>query len=305
MAGSEFKFNFFLDADGAGKANQQGTSAGERDQETPPSKLSVIPFMSEQIPFHKKTVDSITPNIFSIPDSGTKLKYFSGEQAYEIASAGSTNNAGMELESLSESQSQHSDLIPGVYEGGLKVWECAFDLVNFLSESTINLSGMKILELGCGTGLPGIYSLIKGAECVHFQDYNPEVINNITIPNVILNSKSMNGIAIQDRVKFYSGDWGTLASVLEPNSVYDVILTSETIYSLESQPKLLAAMKELSRPKDGLVLVAAKSFYFGVGGSVESFCQLLKEDGTFGVSLCKDIEANVPRVILKLTHNSN
>ena len=51
-----------------------------------------------------------------------------------------------------------SDLISGVYEGGLKVWECSFDLIEHLhtrcnstdSAQYLELRGKRILELGCG-----------------------------------------------------------------------------------------------------------------------------------------------------------
>ena len=50
-----------------------------------------------------------------------------------------------------------SDLLPGQYEGGLKIWECSEDLVNFLSQTRARtLEGKKVLELGCGAGLPGL-----------------------------------------------------------------------------------------------------------------------------------------------------
>ena len=50
-----------------------------------------------------------------------------------------------------------TDLLPGQYEGGLKIWECSEDLVNFLSQTRARtLQGKKVLELGCGAGLPGL-----------------------------------------------------------------------------------------------------------------------------------------------------
>ena len=36
---------------------------------------------------------------------------------------------------------EHSDLVPGTYEGGLKVWECSEDLTRFL----IGLLALKVL----------------------------------------------------------------------------------------------------------------------------------------------------------------
>ena len=53
-----------------------------------------------------------------------------------------------------ESEFKKSDLISGVYEGGLKVWECSFDLVDYIlkkrSEDPEWLKGKTVLELGCG-----------------------------------------------------------------------------------------------------------------------------------------------------------
>lgn len=64
------------------------------------------------------------------------------------------------------------DIIPGVYEGGCKVWECTLDLLKFMSENNINLEGKKVLDIGCGHGLLGIAALLGGAACCYFQDYN-------------------------------------------------------------------------------------------------------------------------------------
>lgn len=68
-------------------------------------------------------------------------------------------------------ESSHSDLLSGVYEGGLKVWECTFDLLNYLESEGVCFSGARVLDLGCGAGLLGIFALSKGATSVVFQDY--------------------------------------------------------------------------------------------------------------------------------------
>jgi len=41
-----------------------------------------------------------------------------------------------------------SDLLPGIYEGGLKTWEGSVDLVQVLSDIDLKLSGKHILEVG-------------------------------------------------------------------------------------------------------------------------------------------------------------
>ncbi len=52
-----------------------------------------------------------------------------------------------------------TDLISGVYEGGLKVWDCSLDLVQMVADEPQGIKGKKVLELGCGQGLPGIMAL--------------------------------------------------------------------------------------------------------------------------------------------------
>ena len=224
---------------------------------------------------------------------------------------------GFELGPLIEqTQSMHSDLIPGVYEGGMKIWECAYDLVDYLAsnENSIPLRGSRILELGCGIGLPGIVSLLSGAKSVCFHDYNREVLSCLTIPSVLANLISgqpdlKSGLTSQtsiqnqlaSKVRFYCGDWAEFTShgrLEEPP--YDIILTSETIYSATSQPKLLQALKKLTNQSTGLVVMAAKAHYFGVGGSVAMFRDLVDSDGHFEVTAARTIPASVSRVILIL-----
>lgn len=85
---------------------------------------------------------------------------------------------------------ENTDLIKGIYEGGFKTWECSLDLVEFMhAMEDVAFSNKKILELGCGSALPGIYLLMRNDTTrVDFQDYNEQVLQYITIPNIILNT---------------------------------------------------------------------------------------------------------------------
>ena len=222
--------------------------------------------------------------------------------------------------------SAHSDLIPGIYEGGMKIWECTHDLIDYLStDSIVSLSGSRVLELGCGIGLPGIFALMSGAECVHFQDYNREVLNCLTIPSVLgsvklgrpklnMGQTTSTGPAIiqmdEDqnvdsyisKTKFYFGDWAefTMGHSNSGGLPYDIILTSETIYSISSQPKLLQTLKKLTNQSRGVVVMAAKTHYFGVGGSVQMFQDLVSRDGHFEMTVTRTIATAVPRMIVVL-----
>ncbi|GLE08584.1 hypothetical protein PINS_up019869 [Pythium insidiosum] len=147
-----------------------------------------------------------------------------------------------------------SDLQTGVYEGGFKLWECAVDLVRFMAshERFHSMEGLEVAELGCGHGLPGIYALQRGANHVAFMDYNKEVLELTTCPNVLRNTQ---------------GD------------AFDVLLTAETIYTEAVAIELFQTIKRhLRRSPTAAALVAAKQYYFGTGGSVQHFMGLVHSD---------------------------
>lgn len=54
--------------------------------------------------------------------------------------------------------------------GGFKVWECTIDIIKYLIDMDINFKGAKVLDLGCGVGILGIYAL-QNDSIVTFQDY--------------------------------------------------------------------------------------------------------------------------------------
>ncbi|XP_024544691.1 histidine protein methyltransferase 1 homolog [Selaginella moellendorffii] len=252
----------------------------------------------------------------------------------------------------------NSDLVPGKYEGGFKLWECAIDLVDTLrreiQDGQLSFRGKRVLEVGCGHGLPGILACIKGASVVHFQDFNAEVLKCLTIPNVHANldyararlSQSTDALTptrstvIAPEVQYFAGDWDNVGCLLstvkssaddrdtidgssavtdasEPEMIrsesqtelsrsrkrsgsracdsrreesvdeggYDVVLMSETIYSVSSFPKLYALMAKCLRPYYGVAYVAGKKHYFGVGGGTRLFKHMVEEQGVLGAHL--------------------
>ena len=111
---------------------------------------------------------------------------------------------------------QNSDVLTGFYEGGLKVWECTLDLMNYLQRlndlnefinnivgtSSSSNNNINILDLGCGHGLAGIYAFLlfnnkmnNGNNIsinnhnvkIFFQDLNIDVLKYCTAPNLFLN----------------------------------------------------------------------------------------------------------------------
>ncbi|KAH0552021.1 histidine protein methyltransferase 1 homolog [Cotesia glomerata] len=208
-------------------------------------------------------------------------------------------NLSNKYENIIKAESEHSDLLPAVYEGGLKIWECSFDLIKYLSNQNINFKNLKVLDLGCGAGIVGIFALINGSY-VHFQDYNSEVIQLVTIPNVLLNLSSTEDI--NKKVEFYSGDWESFNDLLSENNneKYDLILTCETIYNTENQSKLYEIFTRHLKTT-GVGYVAGKSYYFGVGGNMREFEQLIKQDNRLKVENVWKSDQGLQREILKLT----
>lgn len=98
--------------------------------------------------------------------------------------------------------------------------------------------------------------------------------------------------------RFFSGDWGssTLIPALLSNNnnnnnnndtidyksdtvssserIYDIILTSETLYEASSIPRLLNLVTRVLKKPEGMVYVASKTNYFGCSGSL----QVLKDE---------------------------
>lgn len=138
------------------------------------------------------------------------------------------------------------------------------------------------------------------------KDYNSEVIDRLTIPNVLLNAPTESEGSREDRVRpecrFFSGDWRSLEEIL-PSSKYDLILTSETIYNLENQDTLLALFQKCLK-EGGSVLVAAKIHYFGVGGGVRQF-ESVAEKSSWTTETVVKIESEVKREIIRMTRTKS
>lgn len=222
-------------------------------------------------------------------------------------------------EESSSFQNRNTDLVPGVYEGGLKVWECSIDMCRYFLRKNIVIKG-HVLELGCGHGLPGIWILKQAlakarqntVDCfVTFSDYNEFVIKDVTIPNVAVNVRdscsgeldSINGTTQIDRllngnIAFGSGDWLAMSDLLlgkhtsctsleQPippalprNGLFDCILASETTYSENAANETAELLSRHLKPGIGVAYIATKRYYFGVGGGTKCLCDSLRKQKT-------------------------
>ena len=209
---------------------------------------------------------------------------------------------------------QESDRVPGVYEGGLKVWECSLDLACFISENRTELTGKIVCELGCGVGLPGMVAARRKCAKLMYQDYNDYVLTNWTAPSVCCNY-AMTRRETQKRViskteveeasrkltnfLFVSGDWSDCTF---PEKA-DVVLTAETIYETSSYAKLHDLL-DRSLCATGFAYVASKAYYFGVGGGTHEWMRFCERLGVFDAEIAHCVDAPLKRFILKITRKS-
>ena len=110
---------------------------------------------------------------------------------------------------------------------------------------------MMVFNVGNEEGIYVFYFILQGASCVHFQDFNSEVLQCLTIPNVVANLP-VKSESLSSEVRFFAGDWSEVHQIL-PNLQtddldsncssganssfgYDVILMAETVYSISTLP---------------------------------------------------------------------
>ncbi|KAF7837042.1 histidine protein methyltransferase 1-like protein isoform X5 [Senna tora] len=202
----------------------------------------------------------------------------------------------------------NSDLVPGKYEGGLKLWEGSLDLIRALNSDIrsghISFVGKRVLEVGCGHGLPGIFALLKGAAIVHFQDFNAEVLRCVTIPNLNANL-SKESHPSSDKItcekanaRFFAGDWSEVDKLLphvsnnsEEKQSYIWVYLCACIFLMIyiGFAHLFVFHKQCLHHPDGVVYMAAKKYYFGVGGGSRRFLSAVEKDGVMTSSLVAEI----------------
>lgn len=184
--------------------------------------------------------------------SKDQLVVFIGGQRYELG----TTEASLVV-------------VPGVYEGGSELWECAIDLATYL-QGRFDVSRLRVVELGCGRGLLGLWAARNGARDVAFCDYNEDVLLHLS-PVV---SRELERSACTARL--YAGDWGDVGQLLsEDGGPFDLVLTAETTYRLDLAHSLVKTIQEHLLKPTGVAFVATKRYYFGTGGGSKAFLDAL------------------------------
>lgn len=163
-------------------------------------------------------------------------------------------------------------------------------------------------------------------------DYNPTVLQLVTLPNLLLSwaqvtrtgaweaegeleidsevveqflvSLRANGVSLS----FFSGAWSTefvelVNQSTPPRPSKLTILGAETIYSpaaLSSFGETLMGLLDLPGLEERTAFIAAKKVYFGVGGSMEDFCDLVRAKGAAIIQIREESDG-VRRAVVEVT----
>eukprot|EP00347_Sterkiella_histriomuscorum_P018480 403345358 len=202
-----------------------------------------------------------------------------------------------------------TDLISGLYEGGLKIWDCSIDLVNYIAKNPELVKGKNVIELGCGQGLPGIICATHGqAKNLILQDYNQDVLENATQKALDINLQNFGS---QTQIELLPGSWEHLLNTRQDlQGKFDIVLMSETLYNTQYYDSLFGFIDSiLTQNQESFVLIGTKTFYFGLGGGYYEFQKYIEEkwSSKFKVEVIEKLNdmKSIERLILKMRRVSD
>lgn len=104
-------------------------------------------------------------------------------------------------------------------------------------------------------------------------------------------------------VRFFAGDWKEMHHLLlgipenekdvhcclgQNPAAYDIILMSETVYSISNLQNLYELIKKCMS-SHGVTYMAAKKYYFGVGGGSRRFLSVVEKDGVMLANMVAEV----------------
>ncbi|CAE6511946.1 unnamed protein product [Rhizoctonia solani] len=187
-----FKFDFDVEDDSVDQTQAETQEASNSAPDDRPFKEHSLEELIQTLP-DDISYSSVQVGTHHIPRRDlfdVRLQLMASE-----AQNDNPTDKAKEEQAAIEFASRPSDLVPRVYEGGMKTWECSLDLAGYVHDEDVR--GKRVLELGCGTAIPSLAILQKllnedvsniqsDNTVFHLQDYNSSVLEFVTLPNVIL-----------------------------------------------------------------------------------------------------------------------
>ena len=147
------------------------------------------------------------------------------------------------------------------------------------------------------------YFSAAGPGAQHKQPQQPLEPGVLEIDEALLDAFERSLAQRRITLQFFQGSWDSLHLGEVPA---DVLLTSETVYAVDSLPYLRAALQtargsgKLTRADtDAIALVAAKVLYSGVGGGLDAFRAEVETSGGWS-EVVRSHAAGVGRAVLQV-----
>jgi len=160
--------------------------------------------------------------------------------------------------------------VAGTYnEVGLKLWEAAFFLAEYVLAEKEMFHDKYVLELGAGVGFTG-FVLAKCARPKHvlLTDYAPQVMQNLRY-NIEINEHQFTC-----PVEACALDWSTYTND-EGSKQPDILLAGDCVYDVANFPSLVQVLNLFLIPSSGIDGVA------GVSSRVAIFASTIRNQQTF------------------------
>lgn len=114
-----------------------------------------------------------------------------------------------------------------------ELWPSALALAAEVATRTVELSGTRVLELGCGVGLVAI-SLARAGAHVHATDWSADAVA-LTLDNAMRNDVALEGAV---------ADWFRADSM--PAGPFDLVVAADVLYERRNVAPLAALLPELA-----------------------------------------------------------
>ncbi len=152
------------------------------------------------------------------------------------------------------------------------IWTSSLELARWCLEEA-DIKGKRVLELGCGLGLPGIAAAKAGARVV-LSDYEQDALDFARYNAV----RNLSEEILASNVTFLQLDWRNLLpshlwlSHLPALEKFDMIIAADVVYERRNFFPLIDVLTKLLKP-DGIAVITEPGRTIG-----EYFFNLLKEE---------------------------